>query len=99
MKAQRLSFKTESESGQSAVNQYIEIEPVPEEPVKNTRSKVQTASVILNNEAPVTSKSMPAPSRYPAKVKSYEVIVGNMDSINDFSDEDDVSLMRELENF
>jgi Myb/SANT-like DNA-binding domain len=96
MKAKRSSFKTESESGQSFVEQsYIEVEPIPEEHVKSTRSKVSVSSAILHNETtPASSQrtSMPAPApRYPQRVKAYEVILDGLDPTNDYSDEDDVS--------
>lgn len=91
MKAKRTNFKTESESGNP---QFIEVETVPEENVKNTRSRVQTSTVILNNELASSSQrsSMPAPSRNLPKVKAYEVILDGLDPMNDYSDEDDVSL-------
>lgn len=85
MKAKRSSFKTESESGHSAV--FIEVEPIPQENVKNTRSKVQESSPTRNNQR----SSMPAPSRLPQKVKAYEVVLDALDPTNDYSDEDDVS--------
>lgn len=88
MKAKRLSFKTESESGNSAVEQsFIEVESTPQENVKNSRSKVRELSLTRNNQR----SSMPAPSRFPHKVKAQDVILDALDPTNDYSDEDDVS--------
>lgn len=89
MKAKRSNFKTESESGNSLVDQtFIEVEPIPEENIKVTRSKLP---VILHNESLPGHSSMPPPSRYPQKIKAYEVILDGLDPANDYSDEDDVS--------
>jgi reverse gyrase len=95
MKAKRTNFKTESDSGNSTVEQaFIEVEQVADEVVKIRRTKPQTSTPVLHNEvAQIRSSrsSGAAPSRYASKVKTYEVILDSLDPINDYSDDDDVS--------
>lgn len=96
MKAKRTNFKTESDSGLSAVEQsFIEVEPTPEEVVKMKRTKTVASTPVLKSQSPPSRSqrtSIPTATRYPqrAQIKTFE-IVDSLDPINDYSDEDDVS--------
>lgn len=98
MKAQRSSFKTESETGNSLVDiSYTETDPLPVDSMadRNLRSKDSssgTRTVLHNDLLPSRPvRILRAPAAAPYQKKSYDAILDSLDPSCDYSDEDDVS--------
>lgn len=102
MKAQRYSFKTESEGGRSAIEEsYIESDAIAEENLMERKLRSKGSGLSTNKQSSPTRpyRVLRAPAPTSNHKKSIEAILDSLDPSCDYSDEDDVSSFLMQPNF